>query len=246
MDTNRFVTYLRVSTKKQEASGLGLEAQRKMCMDYITSRGGEFVREFRDALSGKDTSRPGLWAAIDFCKANSCTLVIAKLDRLARNVEFTFRVINSGIQIYVCDLPILNTLVLGVFATVAQYERELISGRTKVALDAIKDNISKNGGHMSKSGNWIKSLGNGGDYDTMSAVMAAHQARRKKAQDWRSSSALFKWVERQVQKGKTQKEILEEALELYEANPTQFCTRNGKPLCAGTLSRWVKELRIGI
>lgn len=245
METPKFVTYLRVSTKRQEASGLGLEAQRKMCMDYISGRGGELVKEFQDALSGKDTNRPGLWAAIDFCKSNGCTLVIAKLDRLARNVEFTFRVINSGIQIYVCDLPILNTLVLGVFATVAQYERELISSRTKGALDAIKENISRNGGHMSKSGNWIKSLGNNGDYDTISATLQAHMTIRRNAQDWRSSSALYKWVERQIQKGRSQVEILQEAEELYESNPKQFCTRTGKPLCAGTLSRWAKEIRLG-
>lgn len=135
----KYVVYLRVSTTKQGDSGLGLEAQRDTCSRAVESKGGEIVAEFSDVESGTSRTRPGLWRAIDFCKSNDCTLVIAKLDRLARDVEFTFKILNTGIDIYFCDMPVVNTMILGVFASVAQYERELISSRTKAALAAKKE-----------------------------------------------------------------------------------------------------------
>lgn len=135
---NKFCAYYRVSTQKQGASHLGLEAQQKICADYIKSADGELVNEFTDIESGKSRVRKGLLEAVDYCKANKCCLVIAKLDRLARDVEFTFKIMNTGIDIHFCDMPIVNTMILGVFASVAQYERELISTRTKAALDAKK------------------------------------------------------------------------------------------------------------
>lgn len=134
----KYVTYLRVSTTKQGASGLGIEAQRKMCLDFIKRNNGESVAEYIDVESGTHRDRKGLWQAIDFCKRNGTPLVIAKLDRLARDVEFTFRVINSGIEIHFTDMPVINTMILGVFAAVAQYERELCSTRTKAALEQKK------------------------------------------------------------------------------------------------------------
>lgn len=130
----KYCIYLRVSTTKQGNSGLGLEAQRKMCLDFIQRNGGICIAEFKDVESGTHRDRKGLWAAIDFSKRNSCGLVIAKLDRLARDVEFTFRVMNTGIDIHFTDMPVVNTMILGVFAAVAQYERELCSSRTKAAL----------------------------------------------------------------------------------------------------------------
>lgn len=135
----QYCIYLRVSTTRQFSSGLGIEAQRETCLNYIKSQDGELLKEFIDSESGKNRNRPGLLSAIDFCKTNGCTLVIAKLDRLARDVEFTFKVINTGIDIHFCDMPMINTMILGVFASVAQYERELISGRTKAALTAKKE-----------------------------------------------------------------------------------------------------------
>lgn len=141
----KFVTYIRVSTQKQGMSGLGLEAQRKMCADFIKSKGGETVKEFKDVESGTHRNRKGLWNAIDYCKRERCGLVIAKLDRLARDVEFTFKVINTGIEIYFTDMPVVNTMILGVFASVAQYERELISSRTRQALKAKKERGEKIG-----------------------------------------------------------------------------------------------------
>jgi DNA invertase Pin-like site-specific DNA recombinase len=242
MDKQKFVIYLRVSTKRQGSSGLGLDAQRKMCTDLIERENGSLVKEFQDVESGKSRTRPGLWNAIDFCKAHGCTLVIAKLDRLARDVEFTFKVIGTGIQIRFVDMPVMNTMILGVFASVAQYERELITQRTKGALDAIKDDIKKNGGHVSRTGRYIKRLGREKGADTSAAGAAAGLNHAKRAENWRDSSALYLWVTNQLLKGKPRKTILAEAIELYQKNPALYGTRNGKALCEGTLSRWAKEI----
>ena len=97
--------YLRVSTQKQNASHLGLESQMQICESYIKEKGGQLVRVFQDVQSGKSKDRKGLLDAIEFCKKNKCELVFAKLDRLARDVEFTFKVVNTGIQVHFCDMP---------------------------------------------------------------------------------------------------------------------------------------------
>lgn len=131
-----FATYLRVSTQRQGAQGLGIDAQRAMCKAFIDNHNGTMAREFMDVESGTHRDRKGLWQAIDYCQKNGCGLVIAKLDRLARDVEFTFKVINTGIDIHFTDMPVVNSMILGVFASVAQYEREMISSRTKQALAA--------------------------------------------------------------------------------------------------------------
>lgn len=147
---NNFVTYLRVSTQKQGRSGLGLEAQRKICSDFVAQHGGDVIAEYVDVESGTHRDRKGLADAVAYCKRNNYPLVIAKLDRLARDVEFCFKVVNTGIEIHFCDMPQMNTLLLGVFASVAQYERELTSDRTKKALAAKKERGEKTGGASDK------------------------------------------------------------------------------------------------
>ena len=161
--------YLRVSTQKQNASHLGLESQMQICESYIKEKGGQLVRVFQDVQSGKSKDRKGLLDAIEFCKKNKCELVFAKLDRLARDVEFTFKVVNTGIQVHFCDMPQLNTLILGVMATVAQYERELISQRTKQALAAKKARGCK--------------LGRTSGADVQEMCAASATARREKARN---------------------------------------------------------------
>lgn len=134
MKTKVYATYLRVSTQKQGQTQLGLSSQRSMCEGFIKEHNGEHAKEFLDIESGTHRDRKGLWDAIEFCNKNHCPLVIATLSRLARDVEFCFKVINTGIEIHFVDMPTINTLLLGVFAAVAQYERELTSDRTKKAL----------------------------------------------------------------------------------------------------------------
>lgn len=142
----KFAIYIRVSTQRQGQSGLGLESQVQICEDFIRQHEGELVRMFKDVESGTHRDRKGLADAVQYCKQNDCALVIAKLDRLARDVEFCFKIVNTGIEIHFCDMPSVNTLLLGVFASVAQYERELISERTKRALAAKKARGEKTGG----------------------------------------------------------------------------------------------------
>lgn len=131
----KYVAYYRVSTKRQN---LGLEAQKNTVLNYINSIGGELINSYNEKESGKCDNRIELIKAIDFCKINNATLVIAKLDRLSRNVSFIFALKDANIKFYCCDIPELNTLTLGIFATIAQSERETISSRTKAALQAKK------------------------------------------------------------------------------------------------------------
>lgn len=134
MNTKIYASYLRVSTQKQGMSQLGLSSQRDICNGFIKNNGGTLGREFVDVESGTHRDRKGLLDAINYCNENNCPLVIATLSRLARDVEFCFKVVNTGIEIHFVDMPQINTLLLGVFASVAQYERELTSDRTKKAL----------------------------------------------------------------------------------------------------------------
>jgi DNA invertase Pin-like site-specific DNA recombinase len=146
----KFCIYTRVSTKDQGKSGLGLDDQIEMCTKYVQSQNGEILEHFTDVLSGRNRKRRELLAAIELCKEQDATLVISKLDRLARDAEFIFRIYNTGIKIYVLDLPLVNTMLIGIFAVVAQYEAELISARTKSSLRVAKKRGIKLGSHNEK------------------------------------------------------------------------------------------------
>jgi len=135
MKAKQYVSYLRCSTAKQT---LGIEAQRTINNDYISSHGGLIITEFVEHESGKNDNRIELNKALNLCKKQGLTLMIAKLDRLSRNISFIFQLRDSGIDICVPTLPELNTLTLGIFATIAQSERETISLRTKQALSELK------------------------------------------------------------------------------------------------------------
>ena len=129
----QYVAYFRVSTQRQGASGLGLAAQRTSVNGYIHNR-GEIRAEFTDVESGKKNNRPELLKAIAHCKQQGGVLLIAKLDRLTRNVAFIFTLRDSGVEFVCADMPEANTLTIGVMATMAQHEREVIGDRTRKAL----------------------------------------------------------------------------------------------------------------
>lgn len=131
-----FIAYYRVSTQKQGQSGLGLEAQRAAVRGFV--RDGRLVAEFTEVESGKRDNRPQLAAAIQYAKAHKARLVIAKLDRLSRNVAFIFQLKDSEVDFVCADMPDATTMNIGIFAVLAQHERELISKRTKDALAAKK------------------------------------------------------------------------------------------------------------
>lgn len=134
----KVVAYHRVSTAKQGASGLGLEAQAQAIADYAAQRGATVIQSFTEVESGKSNERPELKRALHLAKVTGATLVIAKLDRLSRNAAFLLTLRDSGVRFVAADLPDANDLTVGVMALVAQQEREAISKRTKEALKAAK------------------------------------------------------------------------------------------------------------
>ena len=131
--SRQYVAYYRVSTQRQGNSGLGLSAQRTGVNAYLHNR-GVLIAEFTDVESGKKDNRPQLLKAIACCKERGGVLLIAKLDRLTRNVAFIFTLRDSGAQFVCADMPEANTLTIGVMATMAQHEREVIGDRTRKAL----------------------------------------------------------------------------------------------------------------
>ena len=134
----RFVAYLRVSTQKQGYSGLGLEAQRDIIKNYLREKKPIF--EYIEVESGRktDKGRPKLKEALTQCRTYGAKLIVAKLDRLARNVSFLSALLDSDVEIVFCDFPQANKMVLNILASISQYEAELISTRTRQALAAKK------------------------------------------------------------------------------------------------------------
>jgi DNA invertase Pin-like site-specific DNA recombinase len=134
----KFVAYYRVSTQRQGRSGLGLEAQREAVMAYLNGGSWELAGEFTEVESGKRVDRPELEAALAACRREGARLVIAKLDRLARNVAFVSALMESGVEFVAVDMPEANKLTIHILAAVAEHEREAISRRTRDALAAAK------------------------------------------------------------------------------------------------------------
>ncbi|MGI4831109.1 MAG: recombinase family protein [Janthinobacterium lividum] len=146
MPKNRFVSYLRVSTARQGASGLGLEAQRAAVAAHLNGVDWTLLREIVEVESGKRNDRPALSEALRLCRQQKATLVIAKLDRLARNVHFISGLMESGVEFLAVDMPSANRFVVHILAAVAEQEAEAISKRTKAALAAAKERGTVLGG----------------------------------------------------------------------------------------------------
>jgi DNA invertase Pin-like site-specific DNA recombinase len=138
----KFVAYLRVSTSRQGLSGLGLEAQRHAVAQYLQGGARTPCGEFIEIESGKGSNalarRPQLRLALDACKKHKATLVIAKLDRLARNVHFVSGLLESGVEFVAADMPEANKVMIQIYSVMAEFERDQISARTKAALAAAK------------------------------------------------------------------------------------------------------------
>lgn len=138
MAAGRFISYHRVSTEKQGRSGLGLEAQRTAVADYLNGGEWELLHEFVEIESGRRKDRPQLKAALDMCKREKATLVIAKLDRLARNVAFVATLLEGRIKFVCCDMPEADSTMLQIYSAMAEREAIKTSERTKAALAAAK------------------------------------------------------------------------------------------------------------
>lgn len=138
MSNGKYVAYYRVSTAKQGRSGLGLEAQKEAVQRYLNGGRWRMMGEFTEVESGKRKDRPALADALALCRLYDATLIIAKLDRLARNVLFTATLMESGVKFTAGDFPDANNLTIHILAAVAEHEAAMISARTKAALAAAK------------------------------------------------------------------------------------------------------------
>jgi Resolvase, N terminal domain len=127
MAQGRFVAYYRVSTDRQGRSGLGLEAQQEAVRSYLDGGSWQLVDEVVEVESGKRNDRPKLAEALKLCRLHGATLIIAKLDRLARNVAFVSNLMESGVEFVAVDFPQANRLTVHILAAVAEHEREMIS-----------------------------------------------------------------------------------------------------------------------
>ena len=162
MEQKNYVAYLRQSTMKQELSGLGIEAQREIIRNYLKDK--KAISEYIETESGKKSDRPKLIEALSECRKTGATLIVAKLDRLSRNVAFTSKLLES-------DVPEANKLVLHIISSIAEYEAGLISQRTKQSLRAKK----ARGVSLGKPENLLGKLDQ--------AVEKSNQTNRQKALD---------------------------------------------------------------
>lgn len=220
----QYIAYLRVSTKGQERSGLGLQAQRAVIEHYAKLEGAEIVKEYIESESGKNIeNRPKLQQAINDCIKNNYILVVAKLDRLSRDVEHIFKIQKRlGDKFKSCDLPTTDSLTLSIFAGLAQREREIIGIRTKIALDAKK-----------KQG--IK-LGNP-QHLTQEARLKGVQAIKEKARNNQHNRVATALIEKCKKEGKTLQQIAD------ELNQHGFKTSQGKLFNPVTVSRLHKTTK---
>jgi DNA invertase Pin-like site-specific DNA recombinase len=171
-----FIAYLRVSTDRQGRSGLGLEAQQAAIAAFLKPDDKMLRPPFTEVESGKNSDRPQLRAAMERCRKTGATLLIARLDRLARNVRFISALMEEGVPFVACDMPNATPFMLHVYAAVAEEEARAISKRTKVALAAAKARGVKLGGDRGYRPLAAPDGRLGGDAVRRAADHAAHRA----------------------------------------------------------------------
>jgi DNA invertase Pin-like site-specific DNA recombinase len=214
---NGFIAYYRVSSVRQGESGLGLEAQREAVLRFA---GKMPIRaEFTEVESGKrHINRPQLLAALGEAKLRKATLLIAKLDRLARNVHFISGLMESGVDFIALDIPHANKLTLHIMAAMAEHEREMISQRTKAGLDAAKREIKANGFRISRrSGRKYSKHGNPHWPESLARARAARTVKP-------TPTAVLEMIRSLRSQGKTFRDITEQL--------------NGLELKTGSGAKW--------
>jgi len=202
--SEKLVPYYRVSTKKQGESGLGLEAQRQAFETYAREHNGTAVGEYIEVETGKRADRPELAKAIEHAKAVKGRLVVAKLDRLARNVLFTATLMESKVDFVCCDMPSANKTIIQIMAAIAEDEARRISERTTAALAAAKARGVKMGSAC--PGHW-DSREDRRQAGQVKGLPLARAARSQDARDYYRS--IVAEIKEQREAGKTLKQIAE-------------------------------------
>lgn len=209
MASGKFVSYIRVSTAKQGITGLGMDAQRDAITRYLNGGSWELIAEFAEVESGKNSNRVELQKALKRCQMTGATLVIAKLDRLSRDPDFLGMLMKAGTEFIACDMPEANKFMIRIMAALAEKEREMISQRTKSALQAAK----------AKG----KTLGNPANLNANAAAKGRQdgvKARKSKADDF--AAHLSPVLGEYLNQGLSLRRIAE------ELNTNNFLTATGK------------------
>ena len=215
----KYVGYVRTSTGKQI---LGLEEQKSRINQFIASSNDLLIDIVSEQESGKNNERAGLEIAVNLCVKNGYTLLFTKLDRLSREVEFLFTLRNKGVKLRCIELPELNTLTLGIFGSVAQWERELISSRTKRGLEELKKKGVK--------------LGSPQNLTVEARIKGAEVIRRNKLENenWKRAQTFIEHF--QMKNGYINLSEISNAL-----NENGYKTRRGCLYSAGTVSRLLEK-----
>ncbi len=211
----KYVAYYRVSTKQQEISGLGLDAQRLMILNYVKNHGGCLSHEFVESESGSHDDRSELKRAISTSKNSNGTLIVAKLDRLSRSVSFISQLMDSKVKFVCADMPEANEFTLHIFAALAQQERKYISERTKAALHAKK----------LREPEWIAGTNNLTD----SGRKKAHMTNYMKARTDTNVVHAYHYIETLKRQGMTYQQIAD------RLNEENYRTRTGKSFRSSTV-----------
>lgn len=186
---SKYVAYLRQSTTKQEKSGLGIEAQRDIIHSFV--KDGQIISEYVETESGKNNFRPKLQEALALCRKTNSILIVAKLDRLSRNVAFTSKLLESDVEITFCDFPQANRLILHIISSIAEYEANLISQRTRQSLKAKKERGVK----LGKSENLMNKHSE--------AIQRSNQTNKEKAQNNANNMRAVALLRSMVKEGMT-------------------------------------------
>ena len=188
--SNNLIPYYRVSTKKQGESGLGLEAQDACVNSYAIAGNHKIIASYQEIETGKRSDRPELAKAIMHAKRAKATLIIAKLDRLARNVHFLSGLMESRVDFVCCDNPHANRLTLHILAAVAEDEARAISERTKAALAAYK----ARGGKLGTLENLTRVAGKAGASTNRNLALTAYASIMSDLRAWRASGLSFRQI----------------------------------------------------
>lgn len=219
-----FVAYLRVSTRKQGCSGLGLEAQKEIIGRHLKDKTP--IAEFVEIESGRHNNRPKLKEALDLCRKTGANLIVAKMDRLSRNVAFTSQLLESDVEIVFCDFPQANKMMIHIISAIAQYEAELTATRTKQALEAKK----RQGYKLGNPEHLLNKLDE--------AVKKSNETNRKKARENPNNKRAVAMLEGLVKQGLS----LQKMADIL--NEHGFITSRGYKFKPVTVGRLIKRYNL--